>query len=130
MNTNLLFAEELRQMAFTTDDEVLGDLHQRCEDRGFAEVFIRALQDVSSRDCHRAAHWIEAIREMHPDLVLSRGVPILKNQSKGDALPATAKPGRSNGGCGGLLHAAATLFGSRAFRHRNKPGVLRQPLRK
>ena len=61
-------AAELLRIAFQGSDEELSELHLRCEDRRMAEAFAQALATVSPEQRERAGHWLESIRDMHPDL--------------------------------------------------------------
>lgn len=60
--------DHLLQIAFHGDDEQWLDLCEKCHDRNWAEGFARALAAAPPAHLEQANHWLETIREIHPDL--------------------------------------------------------------
>ena len=61
-------ARHLLRQALSADDELLFELHHRCEDKAVAVKMIAALKSAAPHEQELAEHWLNAIRDMHPDL--------------------------------------------------------------
>lgn len=59
---------ELLRIAFNGAAEEWADLHQKCEDHGFAMAFVRTLAEAPIEHREQVEQWLEVLRDMHPDL--------------------------------------------------------------
>lgn len=59
---------DLLRQALSADDELLFELHHRCEDKAFALRMIAELNTAAPHERELAEHWLNSIRDMHPDL--------------------------------------------------------------
>jgi hypothetical protein len=62
-------ANELLRLALNDTGDNWMELHSLCGIRANAELFLRAIQSSSADTKGQLLQWLEAIRDLHPDLV-------------------------------------------------------------
>lgn len=130
---------ELLKIAFYGNSEEWSRLHAWCEDGNNAQRLINVLAGAPARIQEQAVNWMDAVREMHPTLAVSRGAaliePCVHHNPAGGSWPRGATDSKvkvtagSSGGIGRFFRAAGAFFRGDARRRGNAPGLFYRTIR-